>query len=83
MVLRSAETPEAKEMTMNVQVMSSLKAFTCGAAALALTAVFSWSFVESTSVSRWATAQSSLHVTDVAVDAARQVAKSSVAALVD
>jgi hypothetical protein len=75
--------PELKEKTMNVEAMSSLKAFACGAAALALTAVFSWSFIESTSVSRWASAPTSVHVTDVAVDTARQVAKSGVAALVD
>lgn len=68
---------------MNVEAMSSLRAIVCGAAALALTAVFSWSFVESTSVSRWASAQTSLHAADVAVDTARQVAKSGVAALVD
>ena len=68
---------------MNVETLSSLKAFACGAAALALTAVFSWSFVESTSVARWASAQTSLHVADAAVDTARQVAKSGVAALVD
>jgi hypothetical protein len=83
MDLRGAEDPRTEERTMNVEAMSSLKAFACGAAALALTAVFSWSFVESTSVARWATAQSSLQVADVAVDTARQVTKSSIAALVD
>jgi hypothetical protein len=68
---------------MNVAVVSSLKAFACGSAALALTAVFSWSFIESTSVSRWATAQSNLQVAGAATDAVRSVAKSGVAALVD
>lgn len=68
---------------MNVEVMSSVKAFACGAAALALTAVFSWSFVESTRESRWVSVPTTLHVADAAVDTARQVAKSGVAALVD
>ena len=68
---------------MNVEAKSTLKSFACGAAALALTAVFSWSFVASTAVSRLASAQASLHVTDAAVTVARQVAKSGATALVD
>jgi hypothetical protein len=68
---------------MNVEAISSVKVFACGAAAFALTALFSWSFVESTSASRWAGAQTSLQLSNVAVGAARQVAKSGAAALVD
>lgn len=61
---------------MNTEVVSSLKTFACGAAALALTAVFSWSFVESTSVARWNTAQQ-------VGNAAVAIAQTSAAALVD
>lgn len=61
---------------MNTEVVSSLKTFACGAAALALTAVFSWSFVESTSVARWNTAQQ-------VENAAVAIAQTSAAALVD
>jgi hypothetical protein len=64
-------------------VNTSLKAFACGAAALALTAVMSWSFVESTSVARWVPAQSSAQVAGAAVEFASHAAQSTVAALVD
>ncbi|MGQ0835739.1 MAG: hypothetical protein ACT4O5_12635 [Gammaproteobacteria bacterium] len=64
---------------MNTEVVSSLKTFACGAAALALTALFSWSFVESTSVARWNTAQTTVQVGDAAV----AIAQTSAAALVD
>jgi hypothetical protein len=61
-------------------IQTSLKAFACGAAALALTAAFSWSFVESTAVARWVPAQT---VADTAATLASQAAQSGVAALVD
>jgi hypothetical protein len=83
MELRSAEPTGSKEMEMNVEAKSSLKAFVCGAAALALTAVFSWSFVESTSVARWVSTQTTVNVADAAASTAKHVAKSGVAALVD
>ncbi|HKZ73923.1 MAG TPA: hypothetical protein VJ011_07660 [Steroidobacteraceae bacterium] len=68
---------------MNAESVSSLKPFVCGAAALALTAIFSWTFVESTSVVRWTTAQASVQIADAAVSAATHAAQASVAALVD
>jgi hypothetical protein len=81
--MRSAGATEAEEKTMNVEAMTSLKSFACGAAALALTAIFSWSFVEATSVARWATTQTTLQVADAAVGAASDAARAGVAALVD
>jgi hypothetical protein len=69
---------------MNVATVSSLKAFTCGAAALALTAIFSWSFVESTAVARAsAPAAAVMLVGDTVVITAKRAAQVSVAALVD
>jgi acyl-CoA reductase-like NAD-dependent aldehyde dehydrogenase len=68
---------------MNAIYTSTLKAFACGAAAVALTAVFSWSFVESTSVARLASTQSASHLTDASLELAGRAAKSGVAALVD
>lgn len=38
---------------MNTATLHSLKTFACTLAALAVTTVFSWSFVDSTSVLRW------------------------------
>jgi hypothetical protein len=63
---------------MNAAV-TSLKTFACGAAALALTAVFSWSFVESTSVARVQPAS----VDQMAGVAVVAVAQAAQAALVD
>jgi hypothetical protein len=83
MALQSVEPAVGKkEMTMDA-VYSTVKAFACGGAALALTAVLSWSFVESTSVARWVPAQSSAQVANAAVDFASHTAQSTVAALVD
>lgn len=65
---------------MNAETINSLKAFACGTAALALTAVMSWSFVESTSVARWVDSPSTEQVAQVAAAAVTRAAQ---AALVD
>jgi hypothetical protein len=64
-------------------VYTTLKTLACGAAAFALTATLSWSFVESTSVARWVTTQNSTQVAGAAVELASHAAQSTVAALVD
>lgn len=64
-------------------VSTGIKAFACGAAALALTAVFSWSFVESTAVVRTFPAHAAVNVVDAAADYAGHVAQSTLTALVD
>lgn len=38
---------------MNAMTVDNLKTFACTMAALAVTALFSWSFVDSTSMVRW------------------------------
>jgi hypothetical protein len=68
---------------METIINSGLKAFTCGAAALALTAIFSWSFVESTSVARWSANEASTQVGVSATALVSHAAKSTAAALVD
>jgi hypothetical protein len=68
---------------MNTIISSGLKAFACGTAALALTAIFSWSFVESTSVARWSTNQAATQTAASVTAFATHAAKSTAAALVD
>jgi hypothetical protein len=83
MALRTAEHRKPGEKTMNAIYASTVKAVTCGASALALTMIFSWSFVESTSVARWMPAQSASQMAHAGVELAGRAAKSGVAALVD
>ena len=68
---------------MNAIYTSTVKAITCGMSALALTMIFSWSFVESTSVARWMPAHSTTQLADASLELAGRAAKSGVAALVD
>jgi hypothetical protein len=68
---------------MNAIYTSTVKAFACGASALALTLIFSWSFVESTSVARWVPAQSASLLAEASVELAGRAAKTGAAALVD
>jgi hypothetical protein len=70
---------------MNASIeTTNLKAFACGFAALVVTAITSWSFVESTSAARWlGTHAAAAAVASVAQEASVQVAKVAQAALVD
>ena len=70
---------------MNTTIDATLKVLGCGTAALTLSMIFAWSFVESTSVARWVSPEEVAQVvaTMAASRPAVRLARANQAVLVD
>lgn len=68
---------------MNTMTLDNLKTLACTVAALAVTTLFSWTFVDSTSVLRWVGAGVTATALAAASESGSDIARGGSAALVD